>query len=177
MWYELFLLTAGAAIMAFYYLVDKNPIIEAYDRYKVGKATANHSLSRASMTPNFTQEETMSDLWVKKVIELESCIAVLDGKKKELSFSEFMGDDLTTKYFMSGQSDPNIIDKLRSIDLDNHISFVFKNKELKVKKNFHGACLSCVTPQKHGIGTCLGCKFMVCGGSDLRLLTKSTDPR
>lgn len=35
--------------------------------------------------------------------------------------------------------------------------WVKKNPSLKVKKIFHGSCLSCEIPVKNGIGKCLGC--------------------
>ena len=37
----------------------------------------------------------------------------------------------------------------------------YKQFCLKVKKIFHGGCLSCKTPEKKGIGTCTGCQYLM----------------
>lgn len=41
------------------------------------------------------------------------------------------------------------------------IEFATNNPSLKVKKIFHGGCLSCKTPEKKGIGTCTGCQYLM----------------
>lgn len=39
--------------------------------------------------------------------------------------------------------------------------FAINNPSLKIKKIFHGGCLSCDTPTSKGIGTCLGCQYLM----------------
>jgi len=50
---------------------------------------------------------------------------------------------------------------VENIKRSKEIEFATNNPSLKVKKIFHGGCLSCKTPEEKGIGTCTGCRYLM----------------
>jgi|SRR6478735_8532474 len=81
----------------------------------------------------------------------------LDIKNEDIPWWEQSDSDLYSNIDFQFES----IKLFNRIKKSKEIEFVTNNPSLKIRKIFHGGCLSCKTPLHNGIGACKGCKYLM----------------
>ena len=97
-----------------------------------------------------TTVETLNKEALRLYSELESLIIV--SNEIRITEDQHGFPELTDQHFIYNELEQKIIKKSQTRWIDEH-------RSLKIHKVFHGGCLRCVTPNKDGIGACLGCQY------------------
>jgi hypothetical protein len=115
--------------------------------------------------PDFKKE--IQDL--KKTVETLKSEATKTYKIYEDAFCFIKGLDIQDKNVPWWEQkdlrfDGNNYETMRlveNIKKSKQVEFATNNPSLKIRKIFHGGCLSCQTPLDKGIGTCTGCQYLM----------------
>lgn len=121
-------------------------------------------ISKLLGIPDFKKE--IQDL--KTTIDTLKNEATNTYKKYEEAFAIIKILDLQDKNIPWWEQDIKYDDKnhetmrlVHDIKRSKEREFAYNNPSLKIRKIFHGGCLSCQTPLDKGIGTCTGCQYLM----------------